>query len=189
MIRTCVLTVIAVLAASGCKSSDKAKPAAASGSAGSGSAGSAGSANITGSAGSAAAATPEMRAFCIRSMEQMRKCFDDEAFWDAHATTFFAAQKQAVDADSKKQWIGNYKDAFATLVRNKELEQNCDTMLAENQLPTQKQIDLVDQARSSCAAFGGALGYVIFSEGAFYKSREGAAAVPDKLELLPSPTP
>jgi hypothetical protein len=134
--------------------------------------------------GSSVTATPEMRAFCIRSMQQLKTCFEDDKFWDAHATTFFAAQKQPVDAETKQRWIGNYKDSFATLIRDKQLEINCDTMLAQNQLPTPKQIELVDQAaKQSCAAFGGALGYVLFSEGAFYRSREGA--VPASLELAP----
>lgn len=147
-----------------------------------------------GSAGSATAAAapadasidPTHHDFCVRSMEQIKKCFEDEAFWDAHATTFFAARKQPIDPDAKKRWIGMYKDSFVSLVRNKELAQNCDAMLAENQLPTKQQIDLVDHAREqSCAAFGAALGYVIYGEGAFYKPREGF--VPSTLELAPSP--
>jgi hypothetical protein len=79
-----------------------------------------------------------------------------------------------------------YKDSFVALVRGKELAQNCDVMLAQNQLPTQKQMELVDQARlQSCAAFGGALGYIIYGEGAFSKPRDGV--VPSTLELAPSP--
>jgi hypothetical protein len=125
-----------------------------------------------------------MHEFCMRSMLQLKKCFDDQTFWDAHATAFFAARKQPVDAGEKAKWIGDYKDSFSTLVRGHELEDNCDTMIAQNQLPTPQQIELVDKARAqSCAAFGGTLGYVLFVEGAFYRSR--GEPVPDALELTP----
>lgn len=190
MIRVLVMTTIVVTA---CKSGDDRKPVA-SGSAvaktapGSGSAATGSAATGSAATGSAAAvATPEMHAFCLRSMLQMKKCFDDDAFWDAHATTFFAAQKQPIDAEAKKHWIGVYKDSFVTLVRNKELEHNCDVMLADNQLPTPAQMALVDQTHSQgCAAFGAALGYVIYTEGAFFNPRNGEK-IPDKLELTPPP--
>ena len=182
MIRVCITAVIVLAACRG--GEDKAARGSATGSAGS--AGSATSSASAAGSGSAAAATPEMRAFCLRSMQHIQTCFEDAAFWDAHATTFFAAQKQPIDPERKQHWIGMYKDSYVTLARDKELEQNCDAMLAQNQLPTQQQIDLVDQAREqSCAAFGGALGYVLFSEGAFHKPRDGST--PAKLELAPTP--
>jgi hypothetical protein len=47
-------------------------------------------------------------------------------------------------------------------------------MLAENKLPTAAQVELVDQAAgASCTAFGGALGWIIFGEGAFFLPRDG----------------
>jgi hypothetical protein len=139
-------------------------------------------------AGDAAVAIdPAMHAFCVRSMLQIKKCFDDEAFWDAHATTFFAAQKKPIDPEEKKHWIGVYKDSFVSLVRAHELEQNCTVMLEQNQLPTPAQMELVDAAmKQSCAAFGGALGYVLYSEGAFYRPRDGT--IPTPLELAPAPS-
>jgi hypothetical protein len=166
-----------VLALVACRGSEERKaPAAGSGSA-------TGSGSAKGSGSAAVAATPEMKAFCVRSMEQIKTCFEDDAFWDAHATAYFAALKQPIEPEAKKRWIGVYKDSFVELVRAHELEQNCDTMLQNGQLPTPQQMDLVDQARKqSCAAFGGALGYVLYSEGAFYKPRDGAM-VPDTLEL------
>lgn len=128
----------------------------------------------------ARAVDPEVRAFCVRTMHHIGKCFEDDAFWDAHATTFFAAQKQAIDPDEKKRWIGMHKDSYATLARGKELEQNCDVMIAENQLPTREDMALVDNARGqSCAAFGGALGYVLFTRGAFYKPADGVMPPPE----------
>jgi hypothetical protein len=134
----------------------------------------------------AVAIDPALHAFCVRSMLQIKKCFDDDAFWDAHATTFFAAQKKPIDPEEKKHWIGVYKDSFVSLVRAHELEQNCTVMLEQNQLPTQQQMELVDAAmKQSCAAFGGALGYVLYSEGAFYRPRDGM--IPTQLELAPVP--
>ncbi len=147
----------------------------------------------TGSAGSSAAVVqhdaavdPEIRAFCVRTMHHLAKCFDDDGFWEAHATTFFAAQNKPIDPDEKKRWIGMYKDSFATLARGKELDKNCDVMVAENQLPTREDIALVDDARGrSCAAFGAALGYVLFTRGAFYKPADGVMPPPEL--TLPSP--
>lgn len=140
----------------------------------------------SGSAAVARAVDPEVRAFCVRTMHHIAKCFDDDAFWDAHATTFFAAQKQPIEPEEKKRWIGMYKDSFATLARGKELEQNCDVMIGENQLPTAEDMKLVDDARAqSCAAFGGALGYVLFSRGAFYKPTDGVLPPPEL--AIPSP--
>jgi hypothetical protein len=181
--RACVLALVAVVA---CKGGDK--HAATGSGAPAGSAASAGSGSAASPSDAAAVAIdPAMHNFCVRSMQQIGTCFDDDAFWDAHATAFFAAQKQPIDPAEKKHWIGVYKDSFASLVRSKEIEQNCDVMLAENQLPTKQQMDLVDQARDqSCAAFGGALGYVLYTEGAFYRPRDGVIPPP---ELAPLPAP
>lgn len=177
------LVVAAVLAA-GCKNSDERKPVATHGSAGTHAVGSSAAVAMD----AAVVIDPAMHAFCMRSMLQIKKCFEDEAFWDTHATAYFAALKQPIDPERKKQWIGMYKDSFVSLVRAKELEQNCEAMLAQNQLPTQKQMDLVDQAREqSCVAFGGALGYVLYSEGAFYRPRDGK--IPSTLELSQPPAP
>lgn len=191
MIRPCVVALIAI-AASGCKGSDERKsiagtrPATTTTPAGTAGSGSATAGSATAGSGSGEAATPEMRAFCIRNMQQIKKCFDDDAFWDAHATTYFAATSEAIEPERKARWIGMYKDSFVSLERNREIEHNCEVMLEQNLLPTQQQMELVDQARQqSCAAFGGALGYVLFSEGAFYRPRDGAA--PPPRELMSSP--
>ncbi len=181
MMRAGLVVLIAIAA---CKGGDKRAPTASGSADGSGSAAVAGSGS---GSGSAAPIDPAMHAFCVRSMLQIKKCFDDDAFWDAHATTFFAAQKRPIDPAEKQHWIGVYKDSFIALLRGKELEQNCDVMLAQNQLPTGPQMDLVDQAaKQSCAAFGGALGYVLYSEGAFYKPRDGVIPPP---ELAQPPAP
>lgn len=174
MSKAWLLACIAVMAPLGCKGRDERKPAAAQGSAAAGSAQPA-------IADAAVAIDPAMRAFCVRSMNQLKKCFTDDGFWDAHATTFFAAQHQPIDPEAKKHWIGVYKDSFAALVRSNELEKNCDVMLAQNQLPTPSQMKMVDDASGqSCTAFGGALGYVIYMQGAFYKPRDGEM-IPDTL--------
>lgn len=158
----------------GCKSRDEHKPVTAQGSAAAGSAQPA-------IADAAVAIDPQMRAFCVRSMNQLKKCFTDDGFWDAHATTYFAAQHQPIDPEAKKHWIGVYKDSFAALVRSNELEKNCDVMLEQNQLPTPSQMKMVDDAAGqSCTAFGGALGYVIYMQGAFFKPRDGQM-IPDTL--------
>lgn len=182
MTATLLITVSVLVAASGCRNSDERTPKMAGGSAsGSGS----GSSSASAAADVPVPIDPAMLAFCVRSMEQIKKCFEDEAFWDAHATTYFAALKEPIDPERKKQWIGMYKDSFVSLVRAKELQQNCEVMLAQNQLPTQKQMDLVDGAREqSCVAFGGALGYVLYSEGAFYRPRDGEM-IPSTLEPPP----
>lgn len=177
-----ILAVVALVAAIGCRGKHERKSIAANGSASGSGAGSVGAAP----ADAAVAIDPAMLAFCVRSMQQIKTCFEDDAFWDAHATTYFAALKEPIEPERKKQWIGIYKDSFVSLVRAKELAHNCEVMLAQNQLPTQKQMDLVDQAREqSCVAFGGTLGYVLYSEGAFYRPRDGM--IPSTLELSPPP--
>jgi hypothetical protein len=184
VIRAAVLALTMLVA---CKGGDKHTGAGSAAPAGSGSNAGSAAASAAGSNAGSAAIDPAMHNFCVRSMQQIGTCFDDDAFWDAHATAFFAAQKRPIDPADKKRWIGIYKDSFASLVRGREIEKNCDVMLAENQLPTQQQMDLVDQARQqSCAAFGGALGYVLYTEGAFYKPRDG---VIPPAELMPSPAP
>lgn len=175
MMRAWILVLAATFA---CKGREHHAPAAPPTAAGSGA--------VAAPRDAAATVDPAVRAFCIRSMHHIAKCFDDDAFWDAHATTFFAAQKQPIDPEQKKHWIGMYKDSYATLARGKELEHNCDVMLAENQLPTREDMDLVDAASAqSCAAFGGALGYVLFTRGAFYKPADGVLPPPE----LTAPSP
>jgi hypothetical protein len=177
---TWLFAVGAFVTASGCGKREERTSSTANGSA-------AGSGSSSAPVDAAVAIDPAMLAFCVRSMEQIKTCFEDEAFWDAHATTYFAAQKEPIEPERKKQWIGMYKDSFVSLVRAKELQQNCEVMLAQNQLPTQKQMDLVDQAREqSCVAFGGALGYILYSEGAFHRPRDGEM-VPSTLDLSPPP--
>lgn len=175
-----LVAVSVVVATSGCGNREERTAQIASGSA-------LGSGSSSAPADTAVTIDPAMLAFCVRSMEQIKTCFEDDAFWDAHATTYFAALKEPIEPERKKQWIGMYKDSFVSLVRAKELQQNCEVMLAQNQLPTQKQMDLVDQAREqSCVAFGGALGYILYSQGAFYRPRDGEM-VPSTLDLSPPP--
>ncbi len=121
------------------------------------------------------AADPEHLSFCVGCMRKMMDCFEDEAFWDVYATTYFAARGKSVAADEKSFWIGMQKDAIVALARGDEFEENCRVMLAEHRPPTEDDMRAVRAAGDeSCPSFAAALGTMIFQRGVFHLPKDGS---------------
>jgi hypothetical protein len=131
-----------------------------------------------GSASAPAAPAPtaieaEAQTFCEKTMQKVLTCFDDAAFWDVFATTFFAKYPDTTgNPDAKKQWIGMRKDDLVGLKQDKQLAENCTVMVRSSVLPTADDMKTVNAAMAkSCTDFGTAMGFMLFHKGVFHTPR------------------
>ena len=117
--------------------------------------------------------TDDLVKFCTNTYFKMMDCFKDDEFWQVFSTMYFANTNLATnDEDERAHWIGVMKEDLLKLYNDKEFEKNCQATIEHNKLPTEASIKKVDEAaKKSCAAFGGAYGYMIFNEGAFHDPR------------------
>jgi hypothetical protein len=115
----------------------------------------------------------EARAFCNQTLDKTVTCFDDAAFWDNFATTWFAKYPDmSGNPDAKNAWIGMRKDDIVGLRQDGQLAQNCDIMVRKNRLPTAADMAPVTAAmHQSCSAFGTAMGLMLFHTGVFHMPR------------------
>lgn len=116
------------------------------------------------------APNPAAQAFCEKTLQKVLDCFNDDAFWDAFATTFFAKYPDTTgNPDAKKQWIGMRKDDLVGLKKDGQLAQNCTVMVQGLRNPTDADTTPVNAAMAkSCTDFGAAMGFMLFHKGVFH---------------------
>jgi hypothetical protein len=121
----------------------------------------------------ASANSSDVQAFCEQTLQKVFTCFEDAGFWDNFATTWFAKYPDTTgNPDAKKEWIGMRKDDLVGVKRDNQIAQNCQVMVRLNKLPTAQDIEAVTGAmKSSCSAYGTAMGVMLFHNGVFHEPR------------------
>lgn len=118
-------------------------------------------------------AAADAQVFCEKTMQKILACFDDTAFWDNFATTWFAKYPDDTgNPDAKQAWIGMRKDDIAGLRRENALAQNCTVMVERSRLPSAADMKPVEVAMArTCGDFGTAMGFMLFHTGVFHLPR------------------
>ena len=119
------------------------------------------------------ASNPAVQTFCEKTLQKVLDCFNDEAFWDTFATTYFAKYPDTSgDPDAKKNWIGMRKDDIVGLKKDGQLAQNCTVMVNGMRNPTDADMAPVTGAMAkSCTDFGAAMGFMLFHKGVFHEPK------------------
>ena len=111
--------------------------------------------------------------FCYDALGRMGSCLDDQGFWDAFSTIFFArANLGQVTPEQKKGWIGMRKEDLVRAHRDGTVRENCEHIVDQLAPPTrQDMIELERAAHRSCAEYGASFGWMLFGKGVFHHPR------------------